>query len=113
MAIPFSFANSTACAFSTLAPASAISCVSSYDSVPMRLRRRHDARIGGVDAVDVRADLAVLGVERRGHRDRRRVAAAAPERRDLLAVRHALVAGDDDDPCRARARPARGTAALR
>jgi hypothetical protein len=36
MAIPFSFANSTACAFSTFAPDSASSWVSSYDSVPIR-----------------------------------------------------------------------------
>ena len=72
----------------------------------MRRAAGHDARIGGVDAVDVRADLAVLGAERRRHRDGRRVAAAAAERRHFAAVGHALVAGDDDDPCRARARPA-------
>ena len=94
---PFSLANSTACAFSTFAPDSASSCVSSYDSVPMRVALRHDARVGGVDAVDVGADLAVLGAERRGHRDRGRVAAAAAERRDLAPVGHALIAGDDDD----------------
>ena len=63
----------------------------------MRARARHDARIGGVDAVDVRADLAVLGAQRRRHRHRGRVAAAAAERRDFAPVRHALIAGDDDD----------------
>jgi hypothetical protein len=94
--MPASLANSTACAFSTFAPDSASSCVSSYESVPMRCAR-HDARIGGVDAVHVRADLAVFGAERGGHRDGGRVAAAAAERRDLAAVRHALIAGDDDD----------------
>ena len=34
--MPFSFANSTACAFSTLAPDSASSWDSSYDSMPIR-----------------------------------------------------------------------------
>ena len=75
-------------------------------------RRRHDARVRGVDAVDVGADLAVLGVERRGHGHRGGIAAAAPERRDFLPVGDALIAGDDDDPARATARPARGTADL-
>ena len=51
----------------------------------MRARGGHDARIGGVDAVDVRADLAVLGVERRRHRHGGRIAAAASERRHFLA----------------------------
>ena len=66
--------------------------------MPIRRGRRHDPRIGGVHAVHVRADLAVLRIERRGHRHRRRVAAAASQRRDLALVRHALIAGDDDDP---------------
>ena len=95
--MPFSFANSTACAFSTFAPD-----FGHLLRLLVRERRdarapRHDARVGGVDAVHVGADLAVLGVERGGHRDRGRVAAAAAERRDLLLVRDALVAGDDDD----------------
>ena len=63
----------------------------------MRRASRHDARIGGVDAVDVGADLAVLGAERGRHRDGRRIAAAAAERRDLAPVGHALIAGDDHD----------------
>ena len=74
---------------------------------------RHDARIGGVDAVDVAADLAVLGAERRRERDRGRVRAAAAERRDLALVRHALEAGDDHDLAARRARPRCGTAAPR
>ena len=97
IAIPFSFANSTACAFSTLAPDFGQLLRLLVRQRADAPRRRHDARIGGVDAVDVGADLAVLGAERRGHRDRGRVAAAAPERRDLAPVGHALVAGDDDD----------------
>ena len=56
-----------------------------------------DARIRRVHAVDIRTDLAVFGAERGGHRDGGGVAAAAAERRDFAAVRHALVAGDDDD----------------
>ena len=60
-------------------------------------RLRHNARIGGVDAIHVRADLAVLRVQRGRHRDRRRIAAAAPQRRHLAAVRHTLVSRDDDD----------------
>ena len=60
-------------------------------------RARHDARIGGVDAVDVRANFAVGGAERRRHRHGGRVAAAAAERRHFTPVRHALVACNDDD----------------
>ena len=36
-----------------------------------------DARVGGVDAVDVGVDLAHVGVQRGGQRDRGRVGAAA------------------------------------
>ena len=57
-----------------------------------------DPRIGGVDAVHVRADLAPLGAERRRQRDGGRVAASAPERGDLASIRDALIARDDDDP---------------
>ena len=59
---------------------------------------RHDARIGGEDAVDVGVDLADVGVERRGQRDRRGVGAAAAERGDVFGVlADALEAGDDGD----------------
>ncbi len=58
---------------------------------------RNDARIRRVDAVDVAVDLAVRRPERRGERHRGRVAAAAPESRDLAPCAHALVARDDDD----------------
>jgi hypothetical protein len=37
MAMPASFANSTACAFRTFAPASASSCISSYEISESRL----------------------------------------------------------------------------
>ena len=40
-------------------------------------RVRHDPRVGGEHAVDVGVDLADLGADRAGHRDRREVGAAA------------------------------------
>jgi hypothetical protein len=53
------------------------------------------------DAPDVGEDLAPLGSKRRGERDRRRVAAASTERRDLLVEGRcgalALEAGHDRD----------------
>ncbi len=57
----------------------------------------HDARVGGVDAVDVGVDLADVGADAGGHRDRRGVGAAAAERGDRAVGRDALEAGDDDD----------------
>ena len=60
-------------------------------------RRRYDAWIRGVHPVDVGADFAVVGADGGGHRDSRRVAPAAAERRHLAAVGHALITGDDDD----------------
>ena len=62
---------------------------------------RHDARVGGEHTVDVGVDLADVGVERGGERDRRGVRAAPAERRDVLRVRaDALEAGDDRDVAR-------------
>ncbi len=59
---------------------------------------RHDARIGGVDAVDVRVDVAQVGLHRDRQGDRARVGAAASERRDAIACwLDALEAGDDGD----------------
>jgi hypothetical protein len=56
-----------------------------------------DARIGGVNAVDVSVDLALVGLERRGKRDAGRVRAAAAERGDTTVGRDALEAGDHRD----------------
>ena len=62
------------------------------------LRVRHDARVGGVDAVHVGVDLAHVGLGRGRERHRGGVAAATAERGDLLRVlRDALEAGDDRD----------------
>ena len=46
----------------------------------------HDPRIGGEHAGDVGVDLAGLGAQRGGERDRGRVGAAPAERRDVGAV---------------------------
>ena len=59
---------------------------------------RHDPRVGRVDAVDVRIDLAGVGAEGGGKRDGGRVRAAAAERRDVELRGNALEAGDEDDP---------------
>ena len=57
-----------------------------------------DPRIRRVDAVDVRVDVAHVGFERDGNRDRAGVGAAAAERRDsVLDGFDALKAGDDGD----------------
>ena len=62
------------------------------------LRARHHARVGGVDAVDVGVDVAAVGLDRGGDRDRRGVGAAAAERGDAAGVLvHALEAGDHRD----------------
>ena len=59
---------------------------------------RHDPRVGGEDAVDVAVDLADLGAQRGGQRDRGGVGRAAAERGDVLGVLgDALEARDDRD----------------
>ena len=61
------------------------------------LRGRHDARIGGINAVHVRVNLAEVGLERRCQRDGRQIRTAAAQRRDLAFRRLALETGDDDN----------------
>ena len=61
-----------------------------------RLALGHDARIGGVDAVDVGVDVAQVGLDGDRDRDRAGVGAAAAERGDAVALGlDALEAGDD------------------
>ena len=60
-------------------------------------RRGADVRVGRVDAVDVRVDLALVGADGRGDGDGARVGAAAAERRDVAGVVDPLEAGDDGD----------------
>ena len=61
-------------------------------------RARHDARVGGVDAVDVGVDVAAVGADRGRDRDRRGVRSAAAERGDAAGfLVQALEAGDDRD----------------
>src|SRR5699024_10840070 len=61
-------------------------------------RARHDARIGGEDAVDVAVDLTGVGVQGTGERDGGRVGTATAQRGDVLGVLgDALESGDDTD----------------
>ena len=59
-------------------------------------RARHDARVGGVNAIDVRVNLAKVGLERRGQGDGRQVRTAAAQRGDLPFGSLSLKTGDDD-----------------
>ncbi len=62
------------------------------------LRLRHDARIRGVDAVDVGVDVAALGADGGGDRHRAGIGAAAAEGGDPAGIgMHPLEAGDDGD----------------
>ena len=56
-----------------------------------------DPRIGGVDPVDIGVDVAAIGLDRRRHRHRRSVRAAAPQRGDAVVVGYPLEARDDRD----------------
>ena len=60
-------------------------------------RLGNEARVGREDALDVGVDLARVGLERGGERDRGRVRAAPAERRHLVRGRDALEAGDEHD----------------
>ncbi len=60
-------------------------------------RAGHDARVGGVDAVDVGIDIAAVGLDRSRNRNRRRVGAAATQGGDAVVVGQALKAGNDGD----------------
>ena len=72
---------------------------------------RDQARVGGEHAVDVAVDLAHLGAQRGGQRDRGGVGGAAAERGDVLGVlRDALEAGDDRDRAVADGRARSGRA---
>ncbi len=56
-----------------------------------------DARVGGVDAVDVGIDFASVGPQHGGQGHRGGVAAAAPQGGDVVVVVDPLKAGSDDD----------------
>src|SRR3546814_20844274 len=58
-------------------------------------RLRNDAWIGGVDAVDIGEDVAAVGVQCGGERNRRRIGTAAAERRDPVSRRQSMKAGDE------------------
>ncbi len=55
---------------------------------------RLDARIGGVDTVDVGVDVALVGLERRGDRHGGSVRSAATQGRDVAVFVLALETGD-------------------
>ena len=100
---PWLRANSTERSASTLPPVAAISSISSNDTARDLPRVGHDARIGGEHAGDVGVDLAHLGAERGGERDRGGVRAAPPEGGDVLRGADALEPGDDGHRTRRRA----------
>ncbi len=58
---------------------------------------RQDSRVGGIDAVDVGVDLALVGAQHGGQGHGRRVAAAASERGDVEILVDSLKPGGDDD----------------
>ena len=61
------------------------------------LRARHNARVGRVNAVHVRINLAQVRFQRRGQRNGGQIGTAAAQRGDLAFRRLALETGDDDD----------------
>ena len=62
----------------------------------------HHARIGGVDAVHVGVDLALVGLQRRGQRHRRGIRAAAAERGDVALAVDPLEARDHRHAARSK-----------
>ena len=60
-------------------------------------RMRGNARVGRIDAVDIRIDLAHIRVETRCQSDRRRIRTTTTERSDVAIVRETLEACDHHD----------------
>jgi 2-polyprenyl-6-hydroxyphenyl methylase/3-demethylubiquinone-9 3-methyltransferase len=58
---------------------------------------RHQARVGGINAVHIGINLAQIGLKSRCQSDGREVGAAAPERGDLPFNSLSLKTGDDHD----------------
>ena len=88
-------ANSTERRCSTREPCPASSSISSKEMRDRQPRLRDHARIGGVDAVDVGEDLALVGLERNRQRHGAGVRAAAADGGDVAVVIDALETGDD------------------
>ena len=97
-------ANSTERICSTLEPRLASSSISSNVTVLQPPRVGNDARVGGVDAVDVRVNLTFVGFQRGRERNARRIGAAAAERGDISGFVDTLESGDDDHAPRRRGR---------
>jgi len=70
-----------------------------FEGDPVEPARLRDyPRVGGVDPVDVGVDIAAVGMDGGGHRNRGGVGTAAPERGDSPRLRiDALEAGDHSD----------------
>src|SRR5690606_27219158 len=58
-------------------------------------RLRCDARVGGVNAVDIRIDVAERGIQSSGNGHSRGIRSAATQGRDPALLVHALKAGHD------------------
>src|SRR5882724_11196730 len=59
-------------------------------------RAGHDARVGGINAVNVRVYLAQVGLERGGERDGRQIGSAPAQRGDVSGGGLSLEPGHDD-----------------
>ena len=57
----------------------------------------HDARVGGIDAIDIGIDIATVRLEPGRHRHRAGVRATTAQRRDPAIIAHALKSGDHRD----------------
>ena len=102
---PWLRAYSTLRSCRTPAPEALISSISSNETTSS-LRASGTIRGSALKTPgDVGVDLADLGADGGGERDRGRVRAAAAERRHVLGGRDALEAGDEDDARPRRARP--------
>ena len=98
-------ANSTARIAGFGQPHADISSISSKLMRREAAGARDDAGVGGEHAGHVGVELARVGLQGLGERDRGGVGAAPPEERDVVLVgRHALRAADDRHPTGVRAR---------
>src|SRR5690606_32436998 len=61
------------------------------------LGTRHHARVGGVDAIDIGIDLALIGLQRRCQGHASGIGAATTKGGDIAVLVNALETGDDDD----------------
>ena len=60
-------------------------------------RLRNNARIGGIDAIDIGVDQTLVSLQCRSNGHRRGVTATTPQRRDIALIVDSLETGDDDN----------------